>query len=609
MDLTVVIPFYNGHQHIDRLLKSLPDNIKTIIVDDMSDKSYRHADITMTNKGFFTGAVNVGINSCSTDVLILNQDTYFTDNRWLNFLQEKSQQYDLIGERAGLHPSFPNRYIHGTFMYIKRKVINSVGLMDEVNFPLWGSTADYQLRAARKGFNVLPVANIPDFVHTRSGSYGSSIQSALSKYHSIRGKLIRTPPLISVVITNYNYGRYLPDAINSLIGGKTSLGYHPGQTFQGFEIIIVDDGSTDNSREIVDNLADDNKLIKKVYQRNKGSASACNTGIEASTTRHNIAILDGDDMMRPERLQVMLDALRDNPHSAIYDNITYFANGQEGYVADWERMKKYKTLNLGTYSFDQMLEKNRMHKGLLFPKKAWQETGGYPEKINKGREDWAFNIALGIKGYCGFNTGKYDYLYRREGQNRTLKNTNPKWRAFFKKQMQALYPNIYRGIRPVACCGKSDKKSVPVATVNNTMLGQDGMTILEYIGTSAGDMTWRGPVTKTAYLFGGIRTRGYVDNRDVEGMLTIRDNGKPVFKIYIEPVKVVEPAAEIQTTQPEQKLTIADWEPALNPSTMTVSELEIALQDLSQDDIVDILQLEKDGKNRKTAIAMIENYL
>ena len=119
---TIVIPFYNGHQYLDRLLPSIPENIPVILVDDLSDKPLNQVDrpnteiIRLTEKGYFTGAINKGIEACKNDVLILNQDTYFTDDSWLNFIDENVQEYGLFGERAGNHPAWPNRYVHGTFM-------------------------------------------------------------------------------------------------------------------------------------------------------------------------------------------------------------------------------------------------------------------------------------------------------------------------------------------------------------------------------------------------------------------------------------------------------------------------------------------------------------
>jgi len=140
---TIVIPFYNGHQYLDRLLFSIPESIPVILVDDISDKPLTQVNrsntqiIRLAEKGYFTGAVNKGIEACDNDVLILNQDTYFTDDSWLNFISENKSQYGLFGERVGNHPAWPNRYIHGTFMYIRRDVINTIGLMDAENYPLW----------------------------------------------------------------------------------------------------------------------------------------------------------------------------------------------------------------------------------------------------------------------------------------------------------------------------------------------------------------------------------------------------------------------------------------------------------------------------------------
>ena len=611
---TIIIPFYNGHQHINKLLSSIPDGIPIIIVDDKSDNPLNNAAIRLEEKGYFTGAVNRGIEACNTDILILNQDTYFENDNWLNYINEQKQHCDLFGERAGNHPAWPNRYVHGTFMYIKREVIDKIGLMDTDNYPLWGSTCEYQLRACRAGFKASPDKDIPGFVHKRTGNFGSSIQQVLSKTAE-KYKLIRTPPMVSVVITCYNYGRYLEDAINSLIGGQTSLGKTNGQTLQSFEIIIIDDGSTDNSAEIAEKLADPWKGIHFVAQQNAGSAAAMNKGIVSSHARSDslIAVLDADDMMRPDRLQRMVSLYEQNPHSVIYDNITYFSNGQIGVVTDWQRPdKKRETLNLGRYDFERMLYKNGMHKGLLYPKRAWEEAGGYPNLMNKGREDWAFNIALGIKGWCGINTGEYDYLYRREGQNRTLTNTTPKWRSFFLGQIRETFPEIYNGDRPDMCCGRGVKNnnngSKAKMAVKNEMVGRDGWVILEYIGGNAGNETWYGDYG--TYVIGGAKPRSYVDQRDKKKLLNLRDRGKPVFKEYVEPVKeVVEPVKKVQPQLPDWETVEETTVATLPDLSRSISTIESHLEDLGQVQLEELLKLEKDGKNRSTLISKIEKQL
>src|SRR5574337_1443943 len=81
-NLTVVIPFRNGHATIDRLLDSLPHELPVVVVDDLSKKPYQsHRNkvkvIRLARRGYFSGAVNHGIQECDTDVLVLNQDVWF----------------------------------------------------------------------------------------------------------------------------------------------------------------------------------------------------------------------------------------------------------------------------------------------------------------------------------------------------------------------------------------------------------------------------------------------------------------------------------------------------------------------------------------------------
>lgn len=75
--------------------------------------------------------------------------------------------------------------------------------------------------------------------------------------------------------------------------------------------------------------------------------------------------------------------------------------------------------------------------------------------------------------------------------------------------------------------------------------GRDGFEVLEYIGNSAGTMTWWGPVTRTRYVFGGSRRVGYVDARDAAGMLRIADQGQQAFRIYRKPVVKPAPVVEV----------------------------------------------------------------
>ena len=101
-------------------------------------------------------------------------------------------------------------------------------------------------------------------------------------------------PLVSVLINNYNYGRFLKQAIDSALN----------QTYPHLEVIVVDDGSTDNSREIIGSYGD---KITPVLKENGGQASAFNAGFAASQGKI-ICFLDSDDAFLPEKLTEVVKA-------------------------------------------------------------------------------------------------------------------------------------------------------------------------------------------------------------------------------------------------------------------------------------------------------------
>ena len=108
-------------------------------------------------------------------------------------------------------------------------------------------------------------------------------------------------PEVSVIIPVYNTEQFLEDCLNSVLA----------QTFTDFEIIAVDDGSTDNSAAIVKQFAAKDNRIVIIHQENKGLSEARNTGIKAA--RGNwITFVDSDDMLAPSFLQKLWDAATQN---------------------------------------------------------------------------------------------------------------------------------------------------------------------------------------------------------------------------------------------------------------------------------------------------------
>lgn len=99
-------------------------------------------------------------------------------------------------------------------------------------------------------------------------------------------------PLISVVIPNYNYGRYLFDTISSVLN----------QLYRNLEVIVIDDGSTDNSADVLKEF--DGQIIVE-YLSNGGQARARNRGLEIASGTF-IALLDADDLWMPDKIQNQL---------------------------------------------------------------------------------------------------------------------------------------------------------------------------------------------------------------------------------------------------------------------------------------------------------------
>jgi hypothetical protein len=401
-----------------------------------------------------------------------------------------------------------------------------------------------------------------------------------------------------------------------LIGGETSLGHFEPQTFQSFEIVIVDDASTDDTWEYLDEIEDPWKGIKVVRQMvNGGTAVSINAGVKNSRGKL-ITRIDADDMMETERLEQMCHAALENEGMVIYDDMRIFSGG-----------KRSKLWPMKTYDFEVLLMKNHLHAGIMFERKAWEDLGGYPEIMNRGREDWAFNVALGVKGYCGHHLDYAGYLYRREGQNRTLRNTNPYDRSKFLNQMIALFPTIYSGERPTMCCGgrKVAKKSAPKRRIPNALPGSDGMTLVEYIGGKDGTMSFFGPVTNSRYLFGGHRVVAYVDTGDALEMVGMLVNRRQVFKYYKSPETKVKRARRdtmaVTKTEGSPEAVPVDVidvdvdslkaDLIADPNTMSIGELENFLAGLSttSDELEKMLAAEMAGKHRVGATKALKNAI
>lgn len=125
--------------------------------------------------------------------------------------------------------------------------------------------------------------------------------------------------LVSVVIPAYNVAEFLGETIESVLA----------QTYEHFELIIVNDGSTDNTLAVAEQYAARDERIRIISQENRGVATARNTGIDNCAPGGYIAFLDGDDLWQPEFLAEVV-AFADSGHDFVYARtVSRFPDGHD----------------------------------------------------------------------------------------------------------------------------------------------------------------------------------------------------------------------------------------------------------------------------------------
>ena len=191
--------------------------------------------------------------------------------------------------------------------------------------------------------------------------------------------------LVSVVIPNYNYERYLRETIDSVLG----------QTYPDVEIIVVDDGSKDESKEILAGYGD---RIRTIFQKNQGVSATRNNGVKESTGEF-IAFLDADDAWLPTKLEKQVRRFREDSSLGLLhvgvDEVDADGNslverleGVEGNVSATLLMSKREGV-LGGGS------------GLMVPRRVFDEVGGFDLRLSTSA-DWDLFYRISERYSVGF---------------------------------------------------------------------------------------------------------------------------------------------------------------------------------------------------------------
>ncbi|PKV62785.1 glycosyltransferase family 2 protein [Pontibacter ramchanderi] len=165
-------------------------------------------------------------------------------------------------------------------------------------------------------------------------------------------------PLVTVLMPVYNSEKYLATAINSILN----------QTLHDFEFLIIDDGSTDKSIEIVKQY-DDSRIRFYENTDNLGITNTLNRGIELASTQY-IARMDADDISYPERLKLQFEYLKENPACALVSSHVEVISENSLLVHEERYNAKYFYYNLIFFS-------GICHPSVMYRKHAVQNVKGY----------------------------------------------------------------------------------------------------------------------------------------------------------------------------------------------------------------------------------------
>lgn len=213
-------------------------------------------------------------------------------------------------------------------------------------------------------------------------------------------------PTVTIYITNYNYGVYLEQAIQSILN----------QTFTDFELIIIDDGSTDDSKDIIEKYQDDENIYT-VFQENRGLNASNNIALNLSRGEYIIR-LDADDYFASQAIELMVSELnRNQGYALVFPD--YYHVDENGNII--EEIKRHDFTN------DVSLFDQPAHGACtMFRTEILKSIGGYDEEFN--RQD-GYDIWLKITELYRVKNISLPLFYYRQHSKSITKNEKKLFRT------------------------------------------------------------------------------------------------------------------------------------------------------------------------------------
>ncbi len=229
-------------------------------------------------------------------------------------------------------------------------------------------------------------------------------------------------PLVSIIIACYNSDKYIYETLDSL----------QNQVHTNWECIIVDDGSTDKSKEVIMPFVEKDKRYKYVYQKNQGASVARNTGIKNSSGKY-ILPLDSDDYISTNYTQKAIEILEKNPTvKVVYCKGMMFGD-------------KKGEFKLAPFSFEKLIIKNMLIVASMYRREDYDKTPGYDPKMFSS-EDWEFWISLLKTGGEVYKIPEFHWFYRKHKESKNKKNHHR--REELRQYVCNKHPELYENLFP-----------------------------------------------------------------------------------------------------------------------------------------------------------------
>jgi glycosyltransferase involved in cell wall biosynthesis len=211
---------------------------------------------------------------------------------------------------------------------------------------------------------------------------------------------------VSVVLPAYNAGRFISQTIESVLA----------QTWRDFELIIIDDGSTDNTLEIVAKYAALDARIRVYTQPNVGFAQTLHRGIDLSVNEW-VFRMDNDDLMRPNRIERQLAFINEHPELAVTSCLVHHIDSNNRIIGkDNSRLFTHEAV-AALVSANELI--GFSHPAVAFRKSAVLAVGGYRKEFFPAEDIDLWN-RLVEKGYKILVQPEYLLDYRMHGNSATI---------------------------------------------------------------------------------------------------------------------------------------------------------------------------------------------